>query len=41
MVLILVPADAYVSAFATDGEVVVAAGNLDRGGEAAFWVADR
>jgi hypothetical protein len=35
------PADAHVSAFATDGEVVVAAGNLDRGGEAAFWVADR
>ncbi len=35
------PADAYVNAFATDGEVVVAAGNLDRGVEAAFWVADR
>ena len=34
-------ADAYVSAVATDGEVVVAAGTLDRGAEAAFWVADR
>ena len=35
------PADAYVSAIATDGEVVVAAGNLDRGREVVFWVADR
>ena len=35
------PADAYVSDIATDGEVVVAAGNLDRGAAGAFWVADR
>ena len=35
------PEGAYVTAIATDGDVVVAAGHLERGARAAFWVADR
>jgi hypothetical protein len=32
---------AYVTAAASDGEVVVLAGQLERGREAAFWVRER
>lgn len=35
------PDDAYITATATDGSVVVAAGHLDRGESIGFWVADR
>jgi hypothetical protein len=35
------PEDAYVSAVATDGSVVVAVGHLERGARIGFWVANR
>jgi len=35
------PEDAFVSAIATDGSVVVAVGHLERGARVGFWVADR